>query len=246
MVCGIPDNSVKVNDSVESATVTNPSIDSQTSPFPFRIGVHLDGAVRCAKRRDSGSEDRNAKRVHTSNDLLVRLDYAIANDLLRRWSRRFDTDIVDPLKDHGVSDAGLREDIAVNAADCVRSVAICEDAVSSCGLVHDCNIGCCDVGLHAAENQVRPASVAISDTFAAIGDAIANDAECASSRRGPRFYCRDEEPVSRALFCGISDGKIGGSDLVAKGVPSCRSTAWVAGNVVGGLSVLEVDGNGEL
>jgi len=212
----VSDDSIEINDGVKLAAITDPSIDSQASLLPLWIRVRLDCAVWSTKGRNGGSEDWDSKCVHTSDDLLVRLDDAITDDLLRRWRWRLNTDIIDSLEDHGIADTGLCEDIPINSADCVWSVAIGKDAVSSCCLVHDCDIGSCRIGLHTAENQVRPAGIAICNASATVGNAVANDTKGSRRWRRPRLHCRDKKPVSRALLGRVGDGEISGSHLVAE------------------------------
>jgi len=137
VVSRVPDHGIEINDCIKLSTCPDPIVDAQSRDLPCWVRISLDGAVRRAKRRDSGTKDRNAESVNPSDDLLKSLNEAVSDDLLCRDSSGLDADVVHTLEYHGVLDARLGEDVAVDAAKCIGSVAICEDAIATGGLVCD-------------------------------------------------------------------------------------------------------------
>ena len=82
-------------------------------------------------------------------------------------------DVVDAFEDDEVLDAGLGEDVAVEAGERVGPVAVVEDAVAADAFVEDAEVGGLLVGLQAAGEDVGPAGVVVGGAVGAVGDAVA-------------------------------------------------------------------------
>lgn len=149
----------KIKRIVELTTVQDPVVDAEPRPLPLWIAIWLQRRVRAAERRDGGAEHGNPGGMYARDDLLESLDQAVADDLLGLRVRRLVADIVDAFEDHGVLDARLGEDVAVDATHRVRPEAVCEDAVAAGGLVEDADVGGGGVRLHLGQDEVGPAGV---------------------------------------------------------------------------------------
>src|SRR5208283_475605 len=82
-------------------------------------------------------------------------------------------DVVDGLQNDEVADAGLRDDVAVEAGESAGAGDIVQDAVAADALVEDAEAGGALVGQQAAGQLVGPAGVAVERGEGAVGDAVA-------------------------------------------------------------------------
>lgn len=95
-------------------------------------------------------------RVAASDDLLKGGDESGSDVFLGGGGRRGGADVVYAFEDHGVGDGGVREDVAIDAAESIRSKAVVEDAVSARCLVEDCDAAGGVFLLHACEDEIWP------------------------------------------------------------------------------------------
>ena len=100
---------------VKLSTRPDPRIDALPRLLPVRVIICV-----ASERSDSRAEDRDAKRVHTRDDLLEGEDNLIADSCLGSDVRCSRTDVVHALEDHSELDAGLREDVTLNSPEGVR------------------------------------------------------------------------------------------------------------------------------
>jgi hypothetical protein len=158
-VRGTPYDLVKINDRIEPPTCPYPLIHPLPRLLPLRIRIRLDARVRRrrAKGRYGRRENRQSNRVDPADDLLVRCDDPVAHGLLGRGVRRCRPNVVYAFEEHGEADARMREDVAVDARERVGTESIGENAIASCCLVGNGNVGA--LGLeHAGEKLVGPSA----------------------------------------------------------------------------------------
>lgn len=82
------------------------------------------------------------------DDLLVRGDEPVANEGLSCGRSGRCTDIVNTFEKHGVGNARVGEDVAIDATECIGPETVVQDAVSARGLVEDGDVGCGVLFLH--------------------------------------------------------------------------------------------------
>ena len=118
-------------------------------------------------------------------------DETVANYFLGGGVRVAGADVVYAFEDRGVLDAAMGEHVSVDSSKSVRSQAIVQDAVPTCGLIYDCDGRGVVVGLHAGEDKVGPAVVFVVVATSAVGDAIPYDSEGAVVLGGVDFDRRE-------------------------------------------------------
>jgi len=149
---GIPNNPVKINDSIERPTGQDPCIDSLSRRLACRVRIRLS---RPRKRRDRSGEDGDPGAARIGGDLRECCDQAVPGSGLGPSVGRGCADVVDAFEDHDVLDAGLLDGVASVPADEARAQAVLEDAVAACGLVVHADLGELAV-LHSCEEEVGP------------------------------------------------------------------------------------------
>ena len=82
-------------------------------------------------------------------------------------------DVVDAFEDDDVADAGLGDDIAIEAGEGGWAGDVVEDAVAADALVENAKAGGLFVGLEAAGENVGPAGVGVLGGEGAVGDGVA-------------------------------------------------------------------------
>lgn len=135
---GIPHRLIKVHNSIKPRliprTIPHPLIHPIPRHLPLRRPVPLP---RPRHGRDGRTYNRDAVPVQTRDDLVVGLDDAVAYARLGGGGTRGGADVVDADEEDGPADAGVGEDVPVDAAEAVGAQTVGEDAVPSCGLIED-------------------------------------------------------------------------------------------------------------
>ncbi len=93
--------------------------------------------------------------------------------------------VVDALQDDEVLDAGLSEDVAIEAGERIGAGSIVQNAVAADALVEDAEVCGLLVSLQAAGEHVGPARVGVAGAVRAVGDAVAEGYDGGSSWRPP-------------------------------------------------------------
>ena len=99
------------------------------------IRLQRDVVVRRGERCNGCCKQRNAEIVDPRGYLLICGDQAVVRVRLICGCVGCDADVVDAFEDHGVFDAGLGEDVAVDAGQDVGTEAVVEDSIPAGGLV---------------------------------------------------------------------------------------------------------------
>ena len=171
---GVADDFVEVEDGVEVAGGEDPGIDGLAVRFGGGTGVVV---VRAGEGRDGGADDLDAVSVGAIDDLLIggedaRDERGVFSGGNIAEARKA-TEVVDGFEDDEPADAGLRDDVAVEAGEHVGAEAVGEEVIAADALVEDSDVVRCGRGLEALGEGVGPAVVAVGGGGVAVGDGVA-------------------------------------------------------------------------
>lgn len=187
---------VEIHNGIEDAAGADKLVDALPRLFALGVRVRLAGEIgRGAEGCDGCAKDGDAVGMDEADHLLVGLDEGGIDLVLDVGGGRCTANVVYAFEDHGVLDAWVGEDVAVNTAKSIRAEAVCENTVSACGKVADGDGLCGWVLLEAGEEEVWPSVVLVGGGATAIRDAIANDKERADVLWDPGFDRRNKIPV---------------------------------------------------
>lgn len=163
MIFRVSKKRIEVHDSIESSASSNPLIDRLARDLSRGIVIGLDdsGAVQIGRRtewRYGSGEDGDAISVDSSDDLLVCLDELRSDGRLSRSGEGGSPYVVHSLEDHSVPDVGMCEDVALDAALSIRTVAVEKNTITTCCLVQHRYVAGRRVSLHACKEFVGPTS----------------------------------------------------------------------------------------
>ena len=108
-------------------------------------------------------------------------------------------DVVDALHDDEVLDAGLGDDVAVEAGEGGGAGGVVENAVSAYALVEHAEMCGLLVGLEAAGEDVGPAGVGVAGAEGAVGDAVAEGDDGGGFAVGGDVDAFEEVPAEEGL-----------------------------------------------
>ena len=248
-MAGVADYGVEIEDGIEVAGA-NPGVDGLAVGFAEGAGVVVGGADVGG---DGGSEDAEAVGVGAGDDLLIGGKNA-GNEGVVIGGGNFAvdgeaTEIVDAFKDDEVADAGLGEDIAIEAGESVGAKAVGEEVIAADASVGDANVGSRVLGLgcrgwgrglEAGGEDVGPAVVAVGGCAVSVGDGVAEGDYC--SRRGDSQDINGGDLVPVVNVFGRVE--FGGGDGVPVDIVGSGAGAGVA-CLDGGRRVV-VDADGEV
>jgi len=168
-VGGVGRDFVEVDDAVELAGGADPLVDGVAHRFAG------GGLIFCADVGGQGcADDLDAVGVGAGGELAESGDEVFGgDDVVGFGGVGGVADVVDALHDDEVLDAGLGEDVAVEAGEGGGSGVVVEDAVAADAFVEDAEVGGFLVGLEAAGEDVGPAGVGVAGAVGAVGDAVA-------------------------------------------------------------------------
>ncbi len=150
-------------------------------------------------------------------------------------------DVVDALEDDDVFDAGLSDDVAVEASEGGGAGDVVQDAVAADALVEDAEVAGLLVGLEAAGEDVGPAGVGVAGAEGAVGDAVAEGDDGGAVGVGEDVDAFEEVPAEELLW-GVERG---GADDVARDEVVGLVGEAVEGELVYGL-LGEEEADGEV
>ena len=178
-VGGVGGDFVEVDDAVELVGGADPFVDGLAHLFAG------GGLVFCADEGcEGGSVDLDAVSVGAGGELAEADDEVVGgDDVVGLGGVGGVADVVDALHDDEVLDAGLGEDVAVEAGEGGGAGGVVEDAVAADAFVEDAEVGGLLVGLEAAGEDVGPAGVGVAGAVGAVGDAVAEGDDGGSSFR---------------------------------------------------------------
>ena len=206
---GIRGDFVEVDDAVELIGGADPLVDGL---------AHLlagGGLIFCADEGcEGGSEDFDAVGMSAGGELAEAGDeFFGGNDVVGFGGIGGVADVVDAFHDNEVLDAGLGEDVAVEAGEGGGAGGVVEDTVAADALVEDAEIFCLLVGLEAGGEDVGPAGVGVAGAVGAVGDAIAEGDDGGGFVVGRDVDSLEEVPGEE----GVRGVERGGADDVAGG-----------------------------
>lgn len=136
---GVPYNGIEIHHRIKPSRIADPIVHPLPCPFALWVTVRLDTRLvcGCGKGGYCGGEDGDTERMDAQDNLVVGLDESVADSRLSGRGGSSATDIVDALEEHGVADAGLAEDVAVDSGQRGGAEAVGEDAVTASGLIQD-------------------------------------------------------------------------------------------------------------
>ena len=166
---GVGGDLVEVDDAVELVGGADPFVDGLSNLFACRGLV-----FRPDVGSEGGSVDLNAVSVGAGGELSQADDEVFGgDDVVGLVEVGGVADVVDALHDDQVLDAGLGEDVAVEAGEGGGAGGVMEDAVAANSFVEDAEVRGLLVGLKAAGENVGPAGVGVAGAVSAVGDAVA-------------------------------------------------------------------------
>lgn len=169
---------VEIDNGIKDAAGTDEFVDALPRLLALRVRVGLAGEVgRGTEGCDGCAKYRNAMGVDEADHLLVGLDEGGVDLVLGFGGGRGAANVVYALEDHGVLDAWVGEDVAVNTAKGIWTEAVCENTVSACSKVANGDGLCGWVLLEAGEEEIWPSVVLVSGGATAVRDAITDDEE---------------------------------------------------------------------
>jgi hypothetical protein len=168
-VGGILSDFVEVDDAVELGGDANPLVDGLAHGFAFGglVFGSDEGGEGCADDLDAVGVGAFGQLAEAGDDI------GGGDDIVRSFGVGGVADVVDALHDDEVFDAGLSDDVAVEAGKCAGAGGVVEDAVATDALVQDAEVRGLFVGLEAAGEDVGPAGVGVGGAVGAVGDAVA-------------------------------------------------------------------------
>ena len=178
---GIRGDFVEVDDAVELIGGADPLVDGLAHLLAG--GGLIFGTD---EGREGGAEDLDAVGMSAGGELAEAGDeFFGGNDVVGFGGIGGVADVVDALHDDEVLDAGLGQDVAVEAGEGGGAGVVVENAVAADALVEDAEICGLLVGLEAAGEDVGPAGVGVAGAVGSVGDAIAegDDGGALSSAR---------------------------------------------------------------
>jgi len=143
----ISQNPIKVNHRIKIPLISNPLVDLLSCLLPLWIRVRLNARIStewcygCCK-------DRDLKSLDAGDYLLVGGYETVTDQSLGGRGGGSSTDIVDTFEYHGVFDARVGKDVAVNPAECIWPETVVKNTVSACSLVKYSDVGCRRLLLH--------------------------------------------------------------------------------------------------
>lgn len=160
---------VEVDDAVKLGGGADPLVDGLTHGFAFGGLVFGSdkGGEGCADDLDAVGVGAFGELAEAGDDIRG------GDDIVGRFGVGSVADVVDALHDDEVFDAGLGDDVAVEAGERARAGGVVEDAVAADAFVEDGEVCGLLVGLEAAGEDVGPAGVGAGGAMGAVGDAIA-------------------------------------------------------------------------
>jgi len=147
------------------------------------------------------------------------------------------------LENHRIARPRLGNDIPLDPTKRIRAVPIRQHPIPPGSLVNNRNVARSAIILHRRQHVIRPAIIMIIPAPASIRNTIANNHKTARFGRRPRLQRLNEPPMLLRRHRISRD--VLRVDLVAGAVPAVDAGARVARDVVAGLAVLQVDGDGE-
>lgn len=236
---------IKIHNRIKRPRLSDKLVHALARDFSLRVTVRLAREIgRRAKGGDGCSEDRNAVGVDQSDHLLISLREGVVDGGLCFLGGCAGANVVYAFKYHGVADAGVGEDVAVDAAECIGSETVCEDAVSACGKVTEGDVLGSWEGLETAEEEIGPAVVLVGGGATTVGDGVANDEDGCLFRGNPGLDRREEVPMCCRLRIGIRHSNLGCLYCISELEPACCSRPRMRSNAIRGLTRSEVHGNG--
>lgn len=187
---------VEINNGIEDAAGADKLVDTLPCLFALGVRVRLAGEVgRGAEGCDGCAKDGDSVGVDEADHLLVCLNEGGVDLVLNVGGGRCTANVVYALEDHGVLDAWVGQDVAVDTTKGIWTEAICENTVSSCGEVADGDGLCGWALLEAGEEEVWPSVVLVGGGATAVRNTITNDQERADVLWDPGFDRRNKIPV---------------------------------------------------
>ena len=214
---------VEIDGSVEDATCTNPRVDGLANLLALFCGI-----TSTLVWGDGGGEDLDTVLVRASRKLAQALFHILCCEVVVRqiWFVE-SADVIDTLKHDHIADAGLRDNIAIEARQGTGTYSIDEDAIAADAFVQDGEIPGGRVVVQAGGKNVGPAVVQIVGGASSIGNGISEGHNrCCLRRDGLDIDAFEEKP-----------GRDGG------GSSEVRSADFVPGLDVVGLLSAGVDGD---
>ncbi len=168
-VGGVGGDFVEVDDAVELVGGADPFVDGL---------AHVFAGGGLIFRSDEGCEgcavDLDAVGVGAGGELAEAGDEVFGgDDVVGLVGVGGVADVVDAFHDDEVLDAGLGEDVAVEAGEGGGAGGVVEDAVAADALVEDAEVCGLLVGEEAVGEDVGPAGVGVAGAVGAVGDAVA-------------------------------------------------------------------------
>ncbi len=160
-------------------------------------------------------------------------------------------DVVDAFEQDEVFDAGLGEDVAVEAGEGAGAGGIVQDAVTTDALVEDAEVGGLLVGLEASGEDVGPAGVGVASAVGTVGDAVSEGDDGGAVVGGFDVEAFEDGPgvdlFGAVEFGGTDDVSGGGVAGLVREAVDGELAEWLLGQVeadghVGEGGKLEVDG----
>ncbi len=166
---GVRGDFVEVDDAVELVGGADPLVDGLAHLFTGG-GVVFGSDVG----REGCAVDLDAVGVGAGGELAEAGDEVVGgDDVVGFGGIGGVADVVDAFEDDEVLDAGLGEDVAVEAGEGGGAGGVVQDAVAADAFVEDAEVGGLLVGLEAAGEDVGPAGVGVAGAVGAVGDAVA-------------------------------------------------------------------------
>ena len=210
---------VEVDEAVELAGGPDPLIDRLAHSFAGGGGIFGSDVGG-----EGSSVDLDAVGVGAGGELAESDDEVFGGDDVVGvdWVGGV-TDVVDAFKDDEILDAGLGEDVTVEAGEGIGAGDIVQDAVAADTLVEDAEVGGLLVGLKAMCQIIGPAGVGIAGAESAVGDAVAEGYDGCAVASGKDVDAFEEWPVDELFgaveFCFADDVARGGvAGLIGEGV----------------------------
>ena len=184
---------VEVDDRVEGAAVADPGVDR------LALGLALRGPGAGKKRlvlerRQGAAEHLDAACLGTHRELLQAGDHLLGRDLLVGLGPAV-AEVVGAEHHDRVGDAGLDQDVAVEATQAAVAPDVVQDPVAAEPLVHDRHRAAAGTSLQPARELIGPAAERVDRRDVGVGQRVAERHDAAGLSRGEHVDAADEIPV---------------------------------------------------
>src|ERR1700686_4277991 len=210
----IAHNRVEIDHAIKRAASPDPFINRLPSRFlGFRVVARK---VHTFKRSDRSANDLDSVSVSAGNQLAVSVDDLLWSANIRRIGKEAtaqlcagETNVVDPFKQHNVSNAWQREGVAVEASQGADTEAadagdeaVTQQAVTDYALIDHRHVQSCGRLSQTTDEIARPIVVRLHGGPIPVGDRVAKRDRQALRRlsRNEHSPERDGRPRHRASF----------------------------------------------